>query len=119
MEDNYKIAVFVPVEHVDALRNAIGDAGKSNSPRKCYFPLCESTDHFVRECPKRKVAYQYFNRRGNGKASRGNTNRGRGKNWSRTGKSSNKKMFLMEEVEIAESELTDVESECESSESKN
>ena len=114
-----RVAAMTPISDNQPEMNAIGDAGKPNSPRKCYFPLCESTEHFVRECPKRKMAYQYFNRRGNGRSSRGNTNRGRGKNWSKSGKSSNRKMFLMEEVELAESELTDVESECESSESKN
>ena len=95
---------------------AMGDAGKpsSDSVRRCFFPDCGSTAHLVKDCPKRKAAYGYFqkqrstrNARGRGRG-RGGQLRSRGSSTSGRGRSHNpRKVFVMEEVEVDDAEEYD------------
>ena len=92
---------------------AMGETGKpsSDSVRRCFFPDCGSTAHLVKDCPKRKAAYGYFqkqrstrNARGRGRG-RGGQSRGRGSSTNGRGRFSNpRKVFLMEEVEVDDAE---------------
>ena len=92
---------------------AMGEAGKPSSDfvKRCYFPDCGSTAHLVRDCPKRKAAYGYFqkqrntrNTRGRGRG-RGGQSRNRGSSTNGRGRSNNpRKVFLMEEVEVDDAE---------------
>ena len=92
---------------------AMGEAGKSSSDsvRRCFFPDCGSTAHLVKDCPKRKAAYSYFQKRQSNRNARGR-GRGRGGQSRSRGSSTNgrgnsqgpRKVFLMEEVEVDDSE---------------